>query len=75
MANENLHIFNDPNLHLGKAQFYNELFTAYAWHFRIKERPATFEELSRFAKWEGLQIKEPTKKDLVDFFLEKNITF
>lgn len=75
MSDENLHIFNDPNAHLSRAQWYNELFEAYAWHFRIKERPATLPELARFAKWQGLKIKEPSKKEIIDFFLENNITF
>lgn len=75
MADENLHILNDPNAHVSRAQWYNELFEAYAWHFRIKERPATLPELARFAKWQGLKIKEPSKKDIIDFFLENNISF
>lgn len=75
MPDENLHIFNDPNIHVNRAQWYAQLFEAYAWHFRIKNRPATHEELSRFAQWQGLQTKEPSKKEIIDFFLDQKITF
>jgi hypothetical protein len=75
MPDENLHIFNDPNLHVNRAQWYNEIYQAYSWHFKIKDRPATHEELTRFAIWQGLKIKEPGKKEIVDFFLDKKITF
>ena len=75
MPDENLHIFNDPNIHVNRAQWYAQLFEAYAWHFRIKNRPATHEELARFAQWQGLQTKEPSKKEIIDFFLKNKITF
>lgn len=75
MSDENLHIFTDPNEHINRAQWYNELFEAYSWHFKIKDRPASLPELARFAQWQGLKIKDPCKKDIVDFFLEKKITF
>jgi hypothetical protein len=75
MADENLHVFNDPNIHLNRAQWYKEIYQAYAWHFRIKNRPATHDELTRFAQWQGLKIKEPAQKDIVDFFLDQKITF
>lgn len=75
MPDENLHIFNDPHLHVNCAQWYNELYQAYSWHFRIKERPATHDELVRFAKWQGLKLKDPGKKDLVNFFLDQKISF
>jgi len=54
MPDENLHIFNDPNLHVNRAQWYNEIYQAYSWHFKIKE---------------------PSKKEIVDFFLDQKITF
>jgi hypothetical protein len=66
-----------PNLHdvISRQDYYNRLFDAYSWHFRIKDRPATFDELITFAKWQGLKEKNPTKPRLVDFFLDKKICF
>jgi hypothetical protein len=52
-----------------------EIYQAYSWHFKIKDRPATHDELTRFAIWQGLKIKEPSKKEIVDFFLDQKITF
>jgi hypothetical protein len=75
MPDERLHIFNDPNIHVNRAQWYNQLFEAYAWHFKIKNRPATKDELARFAQWHGMKNKEPDKKQIVDFFLDQKITF
>ena len=75
MPDENLHIFNDPNIHVNRAQWYAQLFEAYAWHFRIKERPATFDELVKFAQWQGFKEKNPTKSQLVNFFLDNKICF
>lgn len=72
---ENLNILNDPNFHLGRAQWYRQIYEAYTWHFKIKDRPATFEEMIRFANWQGCKIKDPTKNQLVDFFLNKKIPF
>lgn len=75
MPDERLIIFTEPNEHVNKITWINEIYIAYTWHFRIKQRPATFEEISRFAKWQGLRIKKPTKKDLVNFFLDNKIIF
>lgn len=51
----------------------NNVYEMYAWHFRIKERPAEFSELIQFAQWIGLKIKQPTKEELVNFFLDQKI--
>ena len=75
MPDENLHILMILIFMLNRAQWYAQLFEAYAWHFRIKNRPATHEELSRFAQWQGLQTKEPSKKEIIDFFLQNKIIF
>lgn len=66
-----------PDLHnvVSRMDYYNRMIEAYAWHFRIKNRPATHEELSRFAQWQGLQTKEPSKKEIIDFFLQNKIIF
>lgn len=58
-----------------EAAYYNELYNSYAWHFRIKDRPATWHELIKFAQWHGFKDKEPTKRKLVDHFLNCNINF
>lgn len=75
MANENLQIFQDPNVHASRAQWYNEIFDAYAWHFRIKDKPASMEQMQMVARWEGIKIKTPSKREIVDFLLEKKIVF
>lgn len=75
MSDENLQVFPDSNDFIATANYYAEIYEAYSWHFRIRERPATFDELVRFATWEGLQNKRPTKRELVDFFLDKKICF
>lgn len=72
---ENLHILAGSSDIVATATYYKNMLDAYAWHFRIKERPATFMELVKFARWEGLQLKTPTTKELVDFFLDKKIVF
>lgn len=58
---------------LMKAKYYDQMFSFYSWHFRVCDRPAEFPEMIKYAKWQGLKIKMPTKKELVDFFLEKKI--
>jgi len=55
--------------------YYNEMYNMYCWHFKVKERPATWEEMIKFAQWHGFKDKEPTKRKLVDHFLENNIIF
>jgi hypothetical protein len=55
--------------------YYNRMVEAYAWHFRIKERPARFDELVQFAQWQGLKEKNPTKSQLINFFLDNKICF
>jgi len=75
MSDENLQILTDVNVHLGRAQWYKQIYEAYTWHFKIKDRPATFDEMIKFANWQGLKIKDPTKNQLVDFFLDKKIAF
>lgn len=72
---ENLQMMPDVHDVVSRQAFYNSMIEAYKWHFRIKERPATFEELVRFANWQGLENKQPTKFELVDFFLEQKISF
>jgi hypothetical protein len=66
-----------PDLHnvISRQDYYNRIIDAYSWHFRIKNRPATFEELCQFAKWQGLKQKNPTRAELVEFFLEQKICF
>jgi hypothetical protein len=72
---ENLQILPDQNEIIARATYYNSMLEAYAWHFRIKDRPATFEELIKFAIWQGLENKQPTKAELIDFFLDNKIIF
>lgn len=72
---ENLHILPGSSDIIATATYYKSMLEAYAWHFRIKDRPATFAELVKFARWEGLQLKTPTTRELVDFFLQKQIVF
>jgi len=55
--------------------YYNEMYNMYCCHFRVKMRPATYEEMVKFAQWHGLKKKTPTKKELVDHFLNSNIIF
>jgi hypothetical protein len=66
-----------PNLHdvISRQEYYNRIIDAYAWHFRIKQRPATFDELVQFAKWQGLKEKNPSRAELVNFFLDNKICF
>lgn len=61
---------NDFVLH---SEHINNVYEMYAWHFRIKERPAEFSELIQFAQWIGFKIKQPTKEELVNFFLDQKI--
>jgi len=56
-----------------RANYYEQMFSFYSWHFRVKDRPAEFSEMIKYAHWQGLKIKTPTKIELVDFFLEKQI--
>jgi hypothetical protein len=72
---ENLQILPDQHEIIARATYYNNMIEAYKWHFRIKERPATFEELIKFANWNGLENKQPTKAELIDFFLDNKIVF
>jgi hypothetical protein len=72
---ENLMQFPDLHNVISRMDYYNTMVEAYAWHFRIKDRPATFDELTRFAQWQGLKEKHPTKSQLIDFFLENKICF
>ena len=66
-----------PDLHnvISRMDYYNRMIDAYSWHFRIKDRPATFDELTQFAKWQGLKEKNPTRSQLVNFFLDNKICF
>jgi hypothetical protein len=72
---ENLQQMPDVHDVISRAAFYTSMIEAYSWHFRIKERPATFDELIRFANWIGLENKQPTKFELIDFFLDQKISF
>jgi len=72
---ENLQILPDQNEIIARAIYYNNMIEAYAWHFRIGNRPARFDELVKFATWQGLENKTPTKAELIDFFLENKIIF
>jgi len=56
-----------------KAQYYEQMFRFYSWYFRVCDRPAEFSEMIKFAKWQGLKEKMPSKIQLVDFFLEQKI--
>ena len=56
-----------------KAKYYEQMFSFYSWHFRVCDRPAEFSEMIKFARWQGLKEKRPTKSQLVDFFLDKKI--
>lgn len=56
-----------------KNEHIDNVLEMYAWHFRINDRPAEFSELIKFAQWIGLKIKQPTKEELVNFLLDKNI--
>lgn len=58
-----------------KSEHIENVLEMYAWHFRIKERPAEFSELIQFANWLGLKNKQPSKEELVNFFLDQNIAF
>jgi hypothetical protein len=73
---ENLQILPDKlNVMVARSIYYNNMVEAYSWHFRIKDRPATFDELIKFANWQGLENKQPSKVELIDFFLDKKISF
>jgi len=56
-----------------KATFYGRMFEAYSWYFRKNDEPAEFTDMIKYAHWMGLKIKMPTKRELVDYFLELNI--
>jgi hypothetical protein len=56
-----------------KSRYYEQMFSFYSWYFRVCDRPAEFSEMIKFAHWQGLKEKMPTKIQLVDFFLEKEI--
>lgn len=56
-----------------KAKYYEQMFSFYSWYFRVCDRPAEFSEMIKFANWQGLKQKMPSKNQLVDFFLEKKI--
>jgi hypothetical protein len=58
----------DPN------EWVDELYKDYQYHFRVKNVPARFDQLTKFASWLGFKEKEPTKQMLVEFFLSKNIS-
>jgi len=51
------------------------IFKCYCEHFKKKGVPATFEELIKYAKILGLKEKHPTKMQIVNFFLNRNIIF
>jgi hypothetical protein len=74
-VDENLILMPDLHEVLSRATFYNNMLEAYKWHFRIKERPATFDELIKFANWQGLENKQPSKFELIDFFIDQKIVF
>jgi len=74
-VDENLIKFPDQNELISLHDYYNRMIEAYSWHYRIRNRPASFNELIRFARWQGLTIKEPTKGELVNFFLDNKIVF
>jgi hypothetical protein len=56
-------------------EYVNETFDAYCWHFKIKNRKCTYDELSTFCYYLGLRTKQPTKKNIVDFLIDKKIAF
>lgn len=72
---ENLIQFPDLHNVVSRMDYYNRMVEAYAWHFCIKERPARFDELVQFAQWQGLKEKNPTKSQLINFFLDNKICF
>ena len=51
------------------------IFKCYCEHFKKKGAPCTFEELIKYAKILGLKEKHPTKTQIVNFFLNRNIIF
>jgi hypothetical protein len=61
--------------YISPVEYVNETFEAYCWYFKIKNRKCTFAELSTFCYYLGLKTKQPTKKNLVDFLIDKKISF
>jgi hypothetical protein len=73
--NENLVNFKNIDGPMAEIYFYSELFDAYRWHFRIKDRPATMEKMVMFAQWYGCKEKEPSKRQIVETFLDNKVHF
>lgn len=50
-----------------------EQYDYYLYHFKLKNRNCTPEELIYFCEILGLKTKQPTKKQIVDFLISKKI--
>jgi len=51
------------------------IFKCYCEHFKKKGKPSTFEEIIKYAQILGLKEKNPTKTQIVKFFLDRKIIF
>lgn len=58
---------------LAEIHYFNEMYNSYCWHFRIKDKPATHEQMIRFANWYGLKEKQPSKRQIVQCFLDNKV--
>lgn len=58
---------------LAEIHYFNEMYNSYCWHFRIKDKPATHEQMTRFAHWYGLKEKHPSKRQIVQCFLDNKV--
>lgn len=65
----------DPveNVHIQNSFYTHQVLDAYAWHFRKNDKPCSIDELITYANWLGLNNKQPTKRELIDFFLDQKI--
>lgn len=70
---ENLVNFKTIDGPLAEIYYFHEMYNAYRWHFRIKDKPATDEQMRMFVKWYGLKEKEPSKKQIVQCFLNNKV--
>ena len=72
-----MELVTDPqqNSFVQESNYINEILGAYQWHFRKVDKPCSFDELVTYANWLGLKNKQPTKRELIDFFLDQKICF
>lgn len=65
--------FDNETLWSNPYEHIMEQYDYYCYHFRLKDRNCTPEELIYFCEILGLKTKTPTKKQIVDFLISKKI--